>query len=73
LHDAIQLENLGIPTVAVATHEFRAAAGIQGAALGRPDYAPVFIEHPIQDQSPAEIEGKAARSLPEIIGRLLSG
>jgi hypothetical protein len=70
LHDAIRLENLGIPTVSVATDEFTTAARAQGSALGRPDYDPVYVPHPIQDQTPAEIEQKARDVLDEIATRL---
>jgi hypothetical protein len=72
LHDAIRLENLGIPTVSVATHEFTTAARAQGSALGRPDYDPVYVPHPIQDQTSAEIEKKAGDAIDEITRKLTS-
>ncbi|MBI3679976.1 MAG: hypothetical protein HY235_06215 [Acidobacteria bacterium] len=72
MHDSIQLESLGIPAVAVATHEFRAAAGVQASLLGRPDFNPVFVLHPIQDQTREEIERKAEAALEEIVSRLTS-
>ncbi len=56
--------------MAVATHEFRAAAGAQASALGRPDFQAVYVPHPIQDQTVEEIKAKAATALPEIAGRL---
>jgi hypothetical protein len=70
LHDAIRLENLGIPTVSVATDEFATAARAQGSALGRPDYDPVYVSHPIQDRTSAEIEQKARDAIDEITKRL---
>jgi hypothetical protein len=70
LHDAIRLEILGIPTVSVATHEFATAARAQASALGRPDYDPVYVPHPIQDQTSAEIEQKARDALDEIAAKL---
>jgi hypothetical protein len=72
LHDAIRLENLGIPTVSVATDEFTTAARAQGSALGRPDYDPVYVPHPIQDQTSAEIEQKASDAIDEITRKLVS-
>jgi hypothetical protein len=72
LHDAIRLENLGIPTISVATDEFTTAARAQGSALGRPDYDPVFVPHPIQDQTSAEIEKKAGDAIDEITRKLTS-
>jgi hypothetical protein len=55
----------------VATHEFTFPARAQAAALGRPDFDAVYVEHPIQDQTPAEIEAKAERALGEVVSRLI--
>jgi hypothetical protein len=73
LHDTIRLENWGIPAVPVATHEFTLPARAQAAALGRPDFDAVYVPHPIQDQTAAEIEAKAAGALGEIIAHLVRG
>ena len=70
MHDSLKLENLGIPSVPVATHEFMTAARAQAAALGRSDYDAVYVPHPIQDQTPAEIAARADAVLEEIIARL---
>jgi hypothetical protein len=70
LHDTVKLEGMGIPSVAVATDEFRTAARAQAAALGRTGFEPVFVEHPIQDQTRAEIEARADRAVGEIVSRL---
>jgi hypothetical protein len=72
LHDTIRLEQQGIPAVAVATHEFLTAARVQASLLGRPDFEPVVVRHPIQDQTPAEIAGRAEAVVEEIVKRLLS-
>jgi len=70
LHDTIALERLGICAVPVATHEFMGAARAQAAALGRPDFDAVYVRHPIQDQTRAEIEARADAVLDEIVSRL---
>lgn len=72
MHDTTKLENLGIPSVAVATHEFMTAARAQASALGRADFDAVYVAHPIQDQTKAEIEAKAEAVLQEITNRLLA-
>jgi len=69
----LKLENLGIPSVPVATHEFMTAARAQAAALGRPDYDAVYVPHPIQDQTPEEIAERADAVLDEIVARLTGG
>ena len=57
----------------VATAEFRLAARAQAGALGRSDLDAVYVEHPVQDQTRAEIEAKAERAIDQIVGRLLGG
>jgi hypothetical protein len=68
LHDSIKLENDGIVAVPVATTEFQTAARAQAAALGRPDLDALYVEHPIQDQTPAQIAQRA----DDIIERLVA-
>ena len=48
------LEARGIPTVGVATTEFIAGAEAQAKSLGT-DPALVFIPHPVQDRTDAEL------------------
>ena len=54
----------------VATHEFMTAARAQAAALGRADFDAVYVRHPVQDQTRAEMEAKADAVAAEIVGRL---
>jgi len=61
---------MGLPSVPVATHEFMTAARAQAAALGRPEFDAVYVPHPIQDQTKAEIESKADAIVEEVIVRL---
>ena len=61
---------MGIAAVPVATHEFMTAARAQAAALGRPEFDAVYVPHPIQDQTPAEIEAKADAVVEELVRRL---
>jgi alkanesulfonate monooxygenase SsuD/methylene tetrahydromethanopterin reductase-like flavin-dependent oxidoreductase (luciferase family) len=66
----VKLESLGIAAVPVATHEFMTAARAQAAALGRADLDAVYVQHPIQDQTPQEIAAKAEAVIGEIVARL---
>jgi hypothetical protein len=70
LHDTVKLENMGIPAVPVATHEFMTAARAQAAALGRPAFDAVYVAHPIQDRTKAEIETLAGAAVDDLIARL---
>jgi len=73
LHDTLKIEGLGLPSVPVATHEFMTAARAQAAALGRPEFDAVYVPHPIQDQTKAEIQAKADAVLEEVVSRLIRG
>jgi hypothetical protein len=70
LHDTINLENLGIPAVPIATGEFQTAARAQAAALNRPDFDAIYVPHPIQDQTSQQIAARADAALLEIVARL---
>jgi hypothetical protein len=70
LHDTIKLENLGIPAVPVATTEFMTPARIQAGALGRAGFDAVYVQHPIQDQTPEQIAARADAVVTEIVKRL---
>lgn len=54
----------------VATEEFRAAARAQASALNRPDFDAIYVPHPIQDQTAAEIQDRADGVASEIAARL---
>ncbi|MDH3272573.1 MAG: hypothetical protein OEN56_14645 [Gemmatimonadota bacterium] len=56
----------------VATEEFRTAARVQASRLGRSDLEAVFVPHPIQDQTKAEIERRADAVIEEIVRKLTS-
>ena len=58
MHDTVNLEALGVPTVFVASTEFVDAAEEQAAALGA-DPARVFVPHPIQDRTDDEVRALA--------------
>jgi len=59
--------------VPLATSEFRTAARVQASRLGRPDLEAVFVSHPIQDRTPAEIEERADAVIEEVVSRLTGG
>ena len=66
MHDITNLEGRGIPGVGVATTEFVPAAGAQSKSLGF-DAAMVFVAHPIQDRSDAELRELADSALERIL------
>lgn len=69
MHDIADLESRQIPGVGVASSEFVEAAAMQSRALGF-DPAMVFVPHPIQDRTDAEMRALADGALADIL-RLL--
>lgn len=72
MHDTVNLEKLGIPAVPVATTEFMTPARIQAGLLGRTGFDAVYVEHPIQDQTPEQIAARADAVIGDIVKRLTS-
>jgi len=70
VHDLVDYEARGIPTVMVASSEFVSAAELQSNALGMPDIAEqaVYVPHPIQDATDNEMRAKARAAFNAILG-----
>lgn len=71
MHDAIGFEIQGKPAVFVATSEFVNAAQHQAETLGLPEVRRVFIPHPMQDRTDAEMQAHAERYIDEILDVLM--
>ena len=69
MHDTVDLELRRVPAVFVATVEFVDAAEHQARALGA-DPAAVYVEHPIQDRTDAEMVAIADRAFDELVRQL---
>ena len=70
MHDIIDLEARGIPGVFVATTEFVDGAEHQAKALGA-DPAAVYVEHPIQDRTDAEMIAIADAAFAKVLAALV--
>ena len=70
MHDTVDLEARGVPSVFVATVEFIDGAVAQARALGA-DPAAVYVEHPIQDRTDAEMTAIADQAIDEILTGLV--
>jgi len=71
VHDIVNLEGLGVPSVFVASSEFVEAADAQASALGA-DPARVFIPHPIQDRTDDEMRALADDAIDQILAAITS-
>ena len=57
----------------VASAEFVSAADSQSRALGFPDLKRVFVDHPIQDRTDAEMRDLADRYVDDILSCIVGG
>jgi hypothetical protein len=72
VHDISDLEGLGLPGVFVASSAFVDAAAAQAKALGF-DPARVFVPHPIQDRTDAEVRALAEAAVDRLLAELQPG
>jgi hypothetical protein len=70
VHDITNLEAAGLAGVFIASTEFIAAALAQSRALGS-DPARLFVPHPIQDRSDAEMRALADAAIDDVIALLV--
>jgi len=71
VHDTVDLEIRGVPSVFVATVEFVDGAQLQARQLGA-DPAAVYVPHPIQDRTDPELVAIADAAVTEVIAKLVS-
>jgi len=69
VHDTVDLEARGVPSVFVATVQFVDGAEVQSRALGA-DAAAVYVEHPIQDRTDDEMAEIADKAVDALVAKL---
>ncbi len=71
MHDGSNLDLSGVPALIVATTAFTQAADVQSKALG---YEPtmVWVPHPIQDRTDAELTALADKHCDEILSKMVA-
>jgi hypothetical protein len=70
VHDTVDLEDRGIPSVFISTIEFIDGADAQAKALGTTPNA-VYVEHPIQDRTDDEMCAIADKAVDAIVAGLV--
>lgn len=69
MHDGSNLDQSGIPALIVASTAFIQAAEVQSKALGY-DATIVWVPHPIQDRTDAELRQLADAAFDEIVTKM---
>jgi uracil-DNA glycosylase len=68
--DLVHLEHRGVPAVGVATAPFADEAVEQARLLGMPGCRLVYIPHPVQLLTAAELAGRADAIFPAVLAAL---
>jgi hypothetical protein len=72
VHDVVRLERLGVATAGVGTEPFADEALEQAALLGMPGYRMVWVPHPVQLLTAAQLDARADAAMEAILERLLA-
>jgi len=67
VHDAVRLEQIGVPTAVICTGPFTAEGEAQARALGLPEIRLVPITHPVSTLSAEGLAARAAEALPMVV------
>ncbi len=68
--DLVHLERRGVPSVGIATTPFADEAVEQARLLGMPGCRMLYIPHPVQLLTGAELDGRADAIFPAVLAAL---
>jgi hypothetical protein len=71
--DLVHLERRGIPAVGIATTPFADEAIEQARLLAMPGCRMLYIPHPVQLLTAAELDARADAVIPAVIAALTAG
>ena len=71
MHNATQLEKLGIPTVVLCTTPFAKTAESMATRRGFRSYRYILVEHPLSSARPEGIRQRAEKALPDVLSILM--
>jgi len=73
LHDAVELEARGVPTVTLCTDAFMDSAAAHARAYGQAEARVVAVQHPLAALAPEAVVQRADAVVERIIEQLLAG
>lgn len=71
VHDAIRLEQQGIPTVTICTADFLAGGRMQAESLGLPQYPILCVPQNYITHTPEQVRALAEAHVEEVLQRLV--
>ena len=72
IHDAIELERRGVPTVTVCTHQFVRLGEVERHALGMSELPMAVAPHPFGGLKTEAVQAKADALLEQVVSGLTS-
>ena len=72
VHDAVRLEERGVPVACVGTKPFADEAQEQSRLLGMPDVEMLFVAHPVQPLDDEEVHALADDVVDDAVEALTS-
>lgn len=70
MHDLVRLERAGIPAAGIATEPFIDEALEQAKVLGMPSCRLIYVPHPVQLLTTAELHAIADAAFPAVVAYL---
>ncbi len=70
MHDIVDFETRGVPSMFIASDVFVQAAESQANALGFPTVQRIFVPHPIQDRTDDEMRALADSAYESIVSAI---
>ncbi len=67
MHDAVSLEQIGVPAAVICTIPFRGEGEAQAQMLGLPKVRLAPVTHPVSTLSAEELGARAAEALPLVL------
>lgn len=67
MHDAVNLEGIGVPAAVICTAPFQAEGEAQARALGLAGARLVPVTHPVSTLSADELAARAVEALPLVL------
>ena len=71
MHDAVQLERLGVAATVIITEPFEALAAAFSATLGMPGYPVVVLPHPVSSKDDETLNALGRAAALEVVRRLI--
>jgi hypothetical protein len=73
MHDALTLEDMGVPTAVIISDQFLPGVQEISKSRGAPDYPYVVVKHPIGSLDEDTLKERAKDALPQVLDILLNG